>query len=105
MKQYTSLLYPMAAGFFGFAATVIGSHFFKQSHPYYYIGIGVLLFLLSNHLLYKLKFNSYHSNGSTVTTILVFTSQVVSMAVYKMENIGWKWVLGVMLILAGTVLI
>jgi drug/metabolite transporter (DMT)-like permease len=98
-------LYPIAAGFFGFAATVVGSHFFRLSHPYYYIALGILFFLICNHLLYKLKFNSYYSNGSTVTTTLVFTSQVVSMAIYKMEGIGWKWIIGVIFILIGTVLI
>jgi drug/metabolite transporter (DMT)-like permease len=86
-------------------ATAIGAHFFNLAHQHYYIAVGLALFLLSNHLLYKLKFNSYHQNGSTVTTILVFTSQVVSMAIYKMEDIGWKWVVGVILILAGTLLI
>jgi drug/metabolite transporter (DMT)-like permease len=98
-------LYPIFAGVFGFAATAIGSHFFNLSHPYYYISIGILLFLLANHMLYKLKFNSYHSNGSTVTTILVFTAQVISMAVYRMEYIGWKWIIGVIFILIGTLLI
>lgn len=105
LKQYYPLIYPILAGIFGFAATAIGSHFFNLSHPYYYILIGALLFLLSNHLLYKLKFNSYHANGSTITTILVFTSQVVSMAIYKRDQIGWKWAVGVGLILVGTVLI
>lgn len=84
MKKYLILLYPIIAGFFGFAATAVGAHFFKLSHPYYYIGLGILLFMISNHFLYKLKFNSYHSNGSTITTILIFTSQIVCMALYNM---------------------
>lgn len=105
MNSYLLLGYPILAGFFGFAATAIGAHFFKLSHPYYYIGLGILLFIISNHFLYKLKFNSYHSNGSTVTTILIFTSQIISMALYKMEDISWKWAIGVMLILIGTVLL
>ena len=104
-SKYLSWVYPVLAGFFGFLATAIGSHFFKLSHPYYYIGLGILLFLGSNHLLYKLKFNSYYQNGSTVTTILVFTSQIVSMAIYKFEDIGWKWIIGVILILIGSLLI
>ena len=56
-------------------------------------------------MLYKLKFNSYHKNGSTVTTILVFTAQATSMAIYKLEQIGWKWGIGVMCILIGTIII
>lgn len=105
LNKYSTLCYPILAGIFGFAATAIGSHFFNLTHPYYYIAIGIVLFILSNHLLYKLKFNSYHTNGSTITTILVFTAQVVSMAIYKREDIGWKWVVGVGLILWGTVMI
>lgn len=95
----------MLAGFFGFVATAVGSYFFNRSQPYFMIALGLALFLGSNHLLYKLKFNSYHLNGATVTTVLVFTAQVVSMALYKLEDISFKWVLGVCSILAGTVLI
>lgn len=100
-----ALVYPVLAGFFGFVATAVGSYFFNLSHPYYMIPLGLVLFLVSNHLLYKLKFNSYHMNGATVTTVLVFTAQVVSMALYKFEDISFKWIIGVCCILAGTVLI
>lgn len=105
MTNHYTLLYPIGGGMFGFAATAIGAHFFKLSHPYYYIILGIVLFITSNHFLYKLKFNSYHSNGSTITTILVFTSQIVCMALYKMEYMSWKWILGVVFILVGTVLL
>ncbi len=30
--RYLSLLYPVLAGFFGFLATAIGSHFFNLTH-------------------------------------------------------------------------
>ena len=99
------IIYPILAGFFGFAATAVGAHFFSLQHPYWYIGIGIVFFLLANNFLYKLKFNSYQVNGSTVTTVLVFSSQVCCTGLYRFEEVGVKWLLGVFLILLGTILI
>lgn len=99
------LMYPVAAGVFAFLATAVGAHFFTFVHPVWYIAIGVGLFLLCNNFLYKLKFNSYKYNGSTVTTVLVFVSQVVSTGLYKMDKITWGWIIGVILILIGTALL
>jgi hypothetical protein len=38
---------------------------------------------MANNALYKLKFNSYNLNGVTITTILIFVSQAVSMLLWK----------------------
>ena len=61
--------------------------------------------MLTNYLLYKFKFNSYHLNGSTVTTVLIFTSQITFIGLWKMQEIGIKWIIGVILIFIGTILL
>lgn len=79
-----NLIYPISAGFFAFLATIIGSYFFKSNQQYYMIGIGILFYLAANHLLYKMKFNSYKELGSTITTVLIFVSQIACMVIWKM---------------------
>ena len=47
--------------------------------------MGIGFFVLANYLLYKFKFNSYHLNGSTITTVLIFTSQITFIGLWKMK--------------------
>lgn len=77
-------LHPIIAGFFGFLATIIGSKYFNANNEYWQIVMGVGFFVLANYLLYKFKFNSYHLNGSTITTVLIFTSQITFIGLWKM---------------------
>lgn len=67
--------------------------------------MGVALFAISNQMLYKFKFNSYQLNGSTTTTILVFMSQAICLALWSINKISWKWPIGILLIIIGTILI
>ena len=90
--KYLYFLYPVMGGLFGFLATIVGSHFFSTDNEYLYIAVGILLFLGCNNMLYKFNFNSYAKNGPTITTSLVFVSQT-------------KWIVGVCLMLVGTVLL
>ena len=99
------IIHPIAAGFFAFLATIIGAKFFNVSETYWYLPIGLLLFSAANYLLYKFKFNSYHVNGSTVTTVLIFTSQISFLGLWKYEKIGMQWLIGVLMIFAGTILL
>ncbi len=77
-------LHPIIAGFFGFLATIIGSRYFNANNEYWQIIMGIGFFVLANYLLYKFKFNSYHLNGSTITTVLIFTSQITFIGLWKM---------------------
>lgn len=56
---YLNLLYPILAGLFAFLATITGSFFFKEEKGLVMIVMGAGFYMLFNHLLYKLKFNSY----------------------------------------------
>lgn len=103
--KYLYFLYPVMGGLFGFLATIVGSHFFSTDNEYLYIAVGILLFLGCNNMLYKFNFNSYAKNGPTITTSLVFVSQTICMAIYKRSSINIKWIVGVCLMLVGTVLL
>lgn len=56
-------------------------------------------------MLYKLKFNSYKELGSTITTVVIFVSQIIFMVLWKMDHISPKWLIGVILVLAGTLIL
>lgn len=105
LSDNIALIYPLLAGLFAFLATVCGSYFFRADNHLVSIMLGALMYLGLNHLLYKLKFNSYKELGSTVTTVLVFVSQIMFMMFWKMEQIGVKWVLGVVLVFVGTLIL
>lgn len=100
-----NLLHPIVAGFFGAAATIIGAKFFNLINPYWQLLLGIALFSLANYLLYKFKFNSYHLNGSTVTTVVIFASQITFIGFWKFEELTLKWGVGVCLILIGSILL
>lgn len=53
----------------------------------------------------KFQFNSYQLNGATITTILIFLAQIACLTVYKSSIITFKWILGAIMILAGTILL
>jgi hypothetical protein len=67
--------------------------------------LGFALFLFVNNLLYKLKFNSYNLNGVTLTTVLIFVSQAVSMILWKSNKIKVSWILGVAFIIIGVAIL
>jgi hypothetical protein len=70
-------MHPILSGMFGFIATIIGSYFFKIEKGVIFLVIGAILFLFANQLQYKFKFNSYNLNGATITTIVIFLSQII----------------------------
>jgi hypothetical protein len=100
-----SLIHPILCGIAGFAATVIGSTFFNLEDGYFGLLLGILLFVFTNQIMLKFQFNSYQLNGATITTILTFLTQVTCITIYKRNEIGYKWVLGVFAILLGTILL
>jgi len=102
--KWVALLHPILAGFFGFNATCIGSHFFKAEHPWQYIGVGILLYVVADRIMFKFSINSYQLNGATITTIFVFISQTLCMAISK-NDITPRWLVGIALVIAGTVLV
>jgi hypothetical protein len=77
------LIHPVLAGILGFAATAIGAYFFKLSNPYFWIALGLALFLFTNQIMLKFQFNSYQLNGATLTTIITFLSQTVCLTIWK----------------------
>lgn len=100
-----SVMYPIAGGFFACLATIVGSVFFNLERGWLELCVGIGLFSACNYLLYKLKFNSYSLNGSTVTTVLIFTSQVFFMGLWNYHTITYRWVVGVLFILLGTLML
>lgn len=78
-------LHPILSGIAGFSATVIGSNFFKLEFGYWWLLLGLGLFLLANQMMLKFQFNSYQLNGATITTVLSFLTQVACITLYKRE--------------------
>ena len=103
-NKWTALVHPILAGFFGFTATCIGAHFFKPEHTWQYITFGVLLYIVTDRIMFKFNINSYQLNGATITTICVFISQTLCMAISK-RDVTMRWLLGIALVIGGTVLI
>lgn len=106
MPRLANLLHPILSGTAGSLATLVGEHFFSAGSGWGWAALvrlaaGLLLFGLLNHLLYKFKFNSYQLNGATVTTLAIFLTQNVVIGLTKLEQVGWKWWAGVVLITLG----
>lgn len=102
---FIQLIHPLLCGVCGFAATAIGSYFFHHHNSYLQMTIGILLFLGANQLMLKFQFNSYNLNGATVTTAAVFLTQMSCIMIWKIHDIGPKWVTGAVCIMLGTLLI
>jgi hypothetical protein len=103
--NYLTFIHAVLTGFFAFTATIIGAHFFKGDNSWYYIGLGLLLFILTNQFMLKFQFNSYQLNGATITTIGVFLTQTLCMTIWKSDVITMKWLFGAVLILTGSLLV
>lgn len=84
MNHIGKYSHPVIAGVFGTLATIIGAHFFNLNNHVLYIAIGVALFFLANYLMLKFKFNAYQANGSTIATVIIFTSQVITIGLWKL---------------------
>ena len=102
--KWLALIHPILAGFFGFSATCIGAHFFKSENNWYYILLGILLYIITDRIMFKFNINSYQLNGATVTSMLVFVSQTLCMTISK-KDMSLKWLLGILLVIGGTVLV
>lgn len=105
MNNIVKYLHPVIAGVFGTLATIIGSHFFNKNNHFLYIGIGITLFFLANYIMLKLKFNAYQAHGSTIATVVIFASQVITIGLWTIKQIGTKWMVGVIFIILGTYLL
>jgi hypothetical protein len=92
------------AGFFGFIATCIGAHFFKADHSWQYIGLGILLYIITDRIMFKFNINSYQLNGATITTIFVSVSQTLCIALSK-KDVSLRWILGILFVIGGTILV
>ena len=103
--KWITLIHPVLTGFFAFAATCIGAHFFKAGNTWLYIGAGLLLFILANQFMLKFQFNSYQLNGATITTIGVFLSHTLCMTIWKSDVITPRWLFGAALVLIGCMLV
>jgi hypothetical protein len=53
----------------------------------------------------KFQFNSHQLNGATITTILTFLSQAACITIYKRNEINFKWIIGAILILIGSIIL
>ena len=102
--KWLALIHPILAGFFGFSATCIGAHFFKSENNWYYILLGILLYIITDRIMFKFNINSYQLNGATVTSMFVFVSQTLCMTISK-KDMSLKWLLGILLVIGGTVLV
>jgi len=102
--KWLALIHPILAGFFGFGATCIGAYFFKSEHPWYYIGLGILLYIITDRIMFKFSINSYQLNGATVTSMFVFISQTLCMTISK-RDMSLKWLMGIVFVIGGTILV
>lgn len=105
LNHLKNLAHSIIAGICAFLATIIGSICFNLQNEWYIISLGFGFFLFVNNLLYKFKFNSYHLNGVTLTTVLIFVSQAVSMIIWKSNSVKITWIFGVILIIIGVTIL
>ena len=100
-----TLIHPMIAGIFAFLTTITGAYFFKSDNEYYFMALGLALFMLISQVTLKFQFNSYQLNGATITTIIIFLTQSVCLTFWKKDQITLKWFIGAIMILVGSILV
>lgn len=109
MISYEKLGYPVLSGVFSSLATLVGESYFKlptySLENLFWFSFGILMFVLLNQIQYKFLFNSFQLNGATLTTLLVFITQNITIAMSRPTQLTYKWWVGVFLISYGVYLL